>query len=94
MGNRVDFSIKVEISAHTGTGNMVIDGLPFTSSANIAATPMQFIAQNLTYSGTPIAYVGASSTQVTLATQASSAGFGSIAMDTVCTLYVSGTYEV
>jgi uncharacterized membrane protein len=36
VGNRVLFTIYLSWSAHTGTGNMVVDSLPFTITNNNA----------------------------------------------------------
>ena len=52
IGNRVFFSIYLSWSTHTGTGNMQVDGLPFTitnNNANYAAVST-FLDQDTTLS--------------------------------------------
>ena len=93
VGNRVTVLIRVAITAHTGTGGMVIKGLPFTASVLSALAPLAIIPSNLTFSGMLVAYVAPNTTQINLATAATGAGLTALAMDTVCDITVSGTYE-
>lgn len=91
-GNRVTINASIVISAHTGTGNMIITGLPFTSG--VTQQMIHIGAASLTYSNQLVAYVPASTTQITLATMATGVALTSVPMDTACTIWVTGTYAV
>jgi hypothetical protein len=90
IGNVVTYAIQLAWSAHTGTGTMFLDGLPFTSAASIFVGSTIFI--NMTFANIPYAYVIGGSTQIQLGVMASATGFGTVAMDTAATVYVTGTY--
>lgn len=99
IGNKVMFSIGLGWSAHTGTGNIVITGLPYTSR-NFGGRGWAFSAY---YNGLA---VGAgkelaivllpNASQFNLyANDQAGGGAGFVAMDTVVPeLYISGVYEV
>jgi hypothetical protein len=95
IGNRVYFSVAITWSAHTGTGNMKISGLPFTSVNT--ASGFNFLAvgaNNLTYTSQLTAFVDVNATTASMATFASAGALTSLAIDTAATVYVSGHYEV
>lgn len=97
VGNRVFFNLYMTWSAHSGTGNMKVTGLPFTaaildastSPASVWITDMTLTANNVIQ-----AYVLANTSEVTL-TQVPTGGGAStsIPMDTAATLLVSGQYR-
>lgn len=99
IGNKVMFSIGLGWSAHTGTGNIVITGLPYTSR-NFGGRGW---ACSVYYNGLA---VGAGKELAVLLTPNSSqfnlyasdpggAAAALVAMDTVVSeLYISGVYEV
>jgi len=97
IGNTVYFQIDYILSAHTGTGDTLISGLPFTSGAsyysNIVAT-----AQNLSL--TALYYIGGSiiaNADTKIYFQQMPVGGGSaigIPIDPVCDVRLSGFYFV
>ena len=89
-GKKVDFTLRLDWSAHTGTGNMIITGLPFTSANQ--HQPVTIYGSNLTFPGQLVAFVAASSTQITLQTIATGAAGAALAMDTSATIILSGFY--
>jgi hypothetical protein len=96
IGNRVSFTIYVDWSAHTGTGNLRVSGLPFTSnSAANAFNAVALYAGALTYTGPMLqAYFGAGSTTIIIG-QMTAAGVASgVPMDTAANLTLTGHYEV
>jgi hypothetical protein len=96
IGNRVSFTIYVNWSAHTGTGNLRVSGLPFTSnSAANAFNAVALYAGALTYTGPMLqAYFGAASTTIIIG-QMTAAGVASgVPMDTAANLTLTGHYEV
>jgi hypothetical protein len=69
IGNRVNFQASLAWTAHTGTGNMRVSGLPFTSSATSSNTSTVSIYHNnmvMTLSNVAQTYIPTSSTQVVL----------------------------
>jgi hypothetical protein len=95
IGDVVRFSLTVEWNAHTGTGNMRLDGLPFTAlSIDDSGACFSILATNLTFSNN-IAAIGAhNSTQVNLTTYSSDATNVALPIDTTGLIRVSGVYEV
>lgn len=89
-GDIVHFKIKLVWTAHTGTGNIRITGLPVTGG-----TPLNDVftifAENLTYSNTLACTFGTAST-LALQTISTGAAAGNVAMDTAATLLISGSY--
>lgn len=96
IGNVVLFKIHLSWSAHTGTGNMQINGFPFTSDSN-GLTTFNVYTSALTLSGTGYniqAYMNESSNIITLAQYQSGGGAAGVAMDTSATLLLSGAVWV
>lgn len=98
IGNRVYFNIYLVWTAHTGTGNMRISGLPFTSIAttntfNAVSTWNANIA--LTASNLLTAYVNVNATTVELRQYSTGGGAdAAIPIDTAGSIMVAGHYEV
>lgn len=96
IGNRVLFDIQVEWTAHTGTGNIRIAGLPFTSVAGIRSiSPVE--AGNLTIpaGSTILGRISPSNSFLTLNTVPSGGGpLTPVAMDGSANVYISGAYSV
>jgi hypothetical protein len=94
VGNLVSFWLSLTWTAHTGTGNMNIDGLPFavgqesaTSgyNSNITLTANHYLQ---TYTATGL-------TRVVLRSVATGGGtISAVALDTAGTINVSGHYRV
>lgn len=93
VGRAVFATLRVEWTAHTGTGNIQITGLPFTVAnvGNIVASSVW--ASNLTFSGqiTPIVWAGAD--RVDMYSTSSGATVAGIAMDTAATITITAVYE-
>lgn len=89
--DRIFFDISLTWTAHTGTGNIVISGLPETNTGN--TTPCFIRASNLTYSGDLVAAVNANDSTVTVQSQTSGGTLAQVAMDTAGTITISGQYR-
>lgn len=95
IGNRVHFHLHIAWSAHTGTGNMKITGLPFTASDKTFC-PVTIVPANITSpAGTSIyAMVPANEAAINLySIAAATSAFAALAMDTAGSCWVSGSYE-
>lgn len=92
VGNVVNFVINIATSAHTGTGNMIINGLPFTqASVQWLGTPCLIASAVLSYVNQLVAVVIASS--VIPYTISNGGGETKIPVDQTCYLSISGTYH-
>jgi hypothetical protein len=96
LGNIVQVSIVLVWSAHTGTGNTKITGLPFTSAGSgQGRTSVAPLLENFTYgAGIPQLFLSDSATEMNLYLQTSAAGVAAIALDTAASIYASFTYAV
>ena len=97
IGNLVYFSLFIDYSSGTGTGNTKITGLPFSSSSsNVDINPCTVNVRYLTYTGDQvIAYTEQSSSAIVIAQQ-SAANYGEFALpyDSGANFGVSGFYQV
>lgn len=97
IGNCVYFQIYIIQTAHTGTGNMRIGGLPFNSSSTSNLTPAASLFENLATAAStiPVAAVTGNGNWINLYTMTISTGaLGTIAVDGSCALVFSGSYVV
>jgi len=95
IGNRVEFSLRVLWTAHTGTGSLTIAGLPFTLSGAAPTSPLSVIGINVTYTGTLVAYISSGAGVVTLAQQSSAAPtLTALPVATSGDLLINGSYMV
>ena len=98
IGNVVYFSVVLSWSAHTGTGNILIGGLPFASTAYPAPTPSISIGySNVTATaGNQIGGRVYNSVQHVSVEQYNPAGavFAAVPMDTSAGIWASGFYFV
>lgn len=93
-GKYVMFRLFVDWSAHTGTGDLLVDGLPFTSDATRTAC-ISVMPYRLTFSGQVGALVNTASTQIAVLEFASGGSAPSgVAIDTDAGLSIAGVYEV
>lgn len=94
LGNTVTYAMLVTWTAHTGTVNEIIDGLPFT--ANAAMTfPVTLYLNNHVFAATFFeGYVNAATTQIILNTIATGAGEAALALDGAATIRACGFYYV
>lgn len=97
VGNLVTFNLTLSWTAHTGTGNMVIQGLPI-ASLNVANfnTPVTVYYNGILVTASNIigGYIAPTSTNITLTQVAASGAPIAVPMDAVGTLYISGTYFI
>jgi hypothetical protein len=98
IGNRVYFTIYLVWTAHTGTGNMSVAGLPFTSIATAGTfNALSTWYQNITMTALNLltAYVNVNATTIALAQTPVGGGAATvIPMDTAGSLMLTGHYEV
>jgi len=94
IGNRCFFELQVQISAHTGTGNMIVDGLPFTQKNAASNYTYHITGENLTFAGTLKSIGFANTTQVGVYSETSGGALAAVAMDTVCSIYLSGSFPI
>ncbi len=94
IGNRVFFDVQVEWTAHTGTGNIQINGLPFTSiSGNRSIPSIEAGGLTIPAAATLMARVSPSTNFISLNTFPSGGGtLAAVAMDTAANVYISGVY--
>ena len=91
IGNTVNFSAYIAITAHTGTGNIRIQGLPFGVSAALSQ-PCSILVTNLTFSGQLCVFVGNSSSSIYVYQCVSNAVVSEVPIDTSFGIWVNGTY--
>lgn len=89
IGNRVFGTAQMTITAHTGTGNMIISGLPFSAGTAAAVT---LRVSTLTSSFNLQGYT--SGTTIILETAASGGAATALAIDTACAVMASFNYRV
>jgi hypothetical protein len=98
IGNVVYYTIGVDWSAHTGTGNLRISGLPFTSNAdaqNISVGSVYFSNLSVGAGLVPVAQVEANSTELSLQVCDATAGAAAaLAIDAAAKLRITGHYFV
>ena len=98
VGRLVHFTLSLSWSAHTGTGDMTITGLPFAQNANVNQTVFTVQSANL---GIPVGAYGViarlaqSSSTILLFGDgiAATSSTPVIPMDTAATLFISGSYQ-
>lgn len=92
IGNRVHFSISMAWTAHTGTGNMLIGGLPYVPAiSEVAVCAME--PDGLTYAGDFVhALVVGSVNEFRVRTGATGAVVAAVPIDTSAAIKVSGSY--
>lgn len=94
VGNIVHVNMVLAWSAHTGTGNMRITGLPF-ASGSIGRVAIPIVCDGFTFgSGIPMAFLENSTDYLDLFLVASGSAVSAIAMDTAGTLYLNFSYRV
>lgn len=93
IGSKVYFSIALTWTGHTGTGNMRVAGLPFTSTNNLSTCSLWPLNITLTASYILSSYIDVSSTYVELSQYtANGTGIG-VSVDAAASLRVSGFYD-
>jgi hypothetical protein len=92
IGNMVNFSIELTWTNQTGTGNMIVGGLPFSSSAHNYTVDISRFDLAM---GTGYMHLSGILRNTTITLYVSHAtGTIALAKDTAATLYIKGTYFV
>lgn len=97
IGDRCFFNITLVWTAHTGTGNMKVEGLPFTSKSGNGGWPVTAYSFGLSLTASSVlqALIPANATRISIGTYPAGGGsLSDIPMDTVGTLYLSGHYVI
>jgi hypothetical protein len=89
IGNAVLFNVDIAWTAHTGTGNLTITGLPFTNGT--MTIPLALYVSDLTFAAAVYAFVAGASATITLCTAATGAAATALPMDNSGRLALSGT---
>jgi Pectate lyase superfamily protein len=92
VGNLVTFQIDLTWTAHTGTGNMGIDQLPYSSGSAADYAVSSVLASNLTFTGQLGGAVQQNTNKILLYAIASNTALAYQPMDTTGTLTITGTY--
>lgn len=91
---RIDYDFLLDYNTFTGTGNLLIDGLPYTASASEPASISGNVwANGLAMTGTVILRNSANSTVLNV-DAINNGSFSSVAVDAAATIRASGTYLV
>jgi hypothetical protein len=96
IGGWVMFTLRMNWTAHTGTGNMEIQGLPF-ANFNVYASPASAVPINITIPAASVLYaqVNASASTIQLAYGPDVGGaLTDVAIDAVGSINISGMYRV
>lgn len=91
IGDFVYFTIYIYISAHTGTGQMKVGGLPFVSSIHTAAY-LGYV-DYITFSGQITAWILAGASQIAISQVSSNTGSGFVNIDTSGGFMLAGSYK-
>jgi hypothetical protein len=99
VGNLVTVQIILSWTAHTGTGNISVANLPYTSSSVTALVGSATIGYvdglALTAGHTPLAYIQNNSSKIQLLQTPSGGGaIALVPMDTAATIVITATYMV
>lgn len=96
IGNMVYISLAIAWTAHTGTGNLIITGLPF-SNASVSNNDwsLDIVADSLTYGASNILSASITPGQNFIAVwqQASGIALVQVAMDSSAKIYLTGHYR-
>jgi len=99
VGRIVHFQLRVAWTAHTGTGNMIVDGLPFTSSSvtNSQSSVSIGFFNNITLTASNVATAFVAEGQTSIAFYQYPVGggtAGAVGIDTAGDIMFSGSYTV
>jgi hypothetical protein len=93
IGNMVYWRMFVAWTAHTGTGNTLLSGLPFTSNTT-RATPAVGWFSGFTFTENPFLYVNNNSTSIDAIQMNSGTNASAIAIAGSASIYAAGCYQV
>jgi hypothetical protein len=97
VGKVVTIWGAVTITAHTGSGQMIIGGLPFTT-ANVAnmktVASILYLSLTVPASSFAVGFIGPNESWISMNSLATAAtGYVSLSIDAACTLNFTATYE-
>lgn len=97
VGSVVHIQIALIWTAHTGTGNMRVEGLPFTHRTGLSAIPLSLFHTGLTLAANSVAQLQLITGTTRIEVKQVVTGGGTIAdvtIDTAAEIRISGTYLV
>lgn len=94
VGRCVHFQGYINYNTFTGTGDLTITGLPYTSKAGSDDAAVVVQAGNLTFSDQLIGRIVAATSVIQLRTMSSAASTAAVACDAAAAFTVSGTYFI
>jgi len=97
VGNVVHFNVQCTWTAHTGTGNLQINGLPFASAAIGTAQPVSVFMSDIALSANNVmqCFIGSGVSSIAIRQVPTGGGASAvIPMDAAGTIAISGTYFV
>lgn len=95
IGRMCHVTITVTWTGHTGTGDLIVNGLPFTAVNDSSRTPVIGVsASNLTFSGQISAYPEDSTKRLKISSSTSGSAIANVQMDAAATLNIAGWYTV
>ena len=90
--DRVEFELKVGFSSFTGTGDIIIKGLPLVADAAANVGVLSIVAENLTFSNQLVARMIQNTATIELVTISTGAVAASVPVDSAAILTISGAY--
>jgi hypothetical protein len=95
IGNRVFFTINLAWTAHTGTGNMLVSGLPYPPALVYRIFSLTGVDLSYTNGNQLVGQMGALSfTKIEVVQIAAAGSPAAIAMDTAAQILIFGNYEL
>jgi hypothetical protein len=97
VGRAVSFQIDIGWSAHTGTGDMQVSGLPFTSSPAINTAVTVGFASNVALTASNILIADVNTNAVIVVLRQTPTGGGAVTtvpIDTAARIMLSSTYNI
>ncbi len=97
IGNRVMYNIWIQWTAHTGTGNMDLSGLPFAVNVNDASPANIYVGGtvSLTAGNILAGYATFGTSKISFRQLPTGGGAGAaVPLDTSAQLFISGQYRI
>jgi parallel beta-helix repeat protein len=95
IGNLVFINIALTITAHTGSGEFRIRGLPFPSfSLSSQLQSMNIVTSGVTFSNQIVCYPSQGTSFIRLSQLVTNSAMTNVQLSTSCTVYITGVYEI
>ena len=94
IGNICKFNLLVTYTGHTGTGDLIINGLPFTNVNTNRLQPLSIMTSNLTFTGQISAVPIQNTKQINIKVSASSTAIATLQMGAAASIYINGEYTI